>query len=349
MILKRILALGLAVVTSLSVMTTNVYADDVNSGSSGSEVAGSWAEYAHRFFAYPHNQGIRMYLVGQDGNIVSDAVDILERYPWQMNSWGDFGGDSRTAYDIFKYSYGWSTAQVDERRKANGLDKESTFAYLTGVKTLGFNGENMNEIAYGVNRKPSMGNDVIADIRYMHFGEFNNELMEATKNPATGEHTFTGGFVDPSFLMGETFHNGGSVISSILKNRYNNNLGAYYLVNMKLSKGDFSADEKRRLVYHTGTGGKYLFNLLDNGDRSAVDSGQKKVSDIMREKKYKLALEPIYYFVPELINTRPFNQISGKTYSYTLSPHIFYGTVSSLIFYTKETINLVLTYEGENS
>lgn len=350
MILKRILALGLAVVTSLSVMTTNVYATGVNSGSSGSEVAGSWAEYAHRFFAYPHNQGIRMYLVGQDGNLVSDAVDILERYPWQMGSWGDFGGDSRAAYERFKYSYGWSTPQVDERKKARGKDKEKTFAYLTGVKTLGFNGESVNNIDFGVNKRPFVSmSSVNANIRYLHFGEFNNELMEATKNPATGEHTFTGGFVDPSFLMGEAFHNGGSVISSILKNKYNNNIGAYYLVNMKLSKGSFSGDDKNRLIYHTGTGGKYLFNLLDDGDRSAVDSGQKKVSDIMREKKYKLALEPIYYFVPELKNMDPFNRVSGKDYSYTLSPRIFYGTVSSLIFYVKDTINEAVKGDGENS
>lgn len=296
MILKRILALGLAVVTSLSVLTTNVYADDVNSGSSGSEVAGSWAEYAHRLFAYPHNQGIRMYLVGQDGNLVSDAVDILERYPWQMSSWGNFGEDSRAAYDRFKYSYGWSTPQVDEIRKARGLDKEKTFAYLTGVKTLGFNGESINNIAFGVDRRPLVSMDnVNANIRYLHFGEFNNELIEATRNVTTGAYSFTGGFVDPSYLMGETFYNGGSVIDSILKNKYGNNIGAYYIVNMKLSKGSFNADSRNRLIYTAGSGGRYLFNLLDDGDRSAVDSGQKKVSDIMREKKYKLALEPIYY------------------------------------------------------
>ena len=117
MILKKIMALGLAVMTSLSVLTTNVYATGVNSGSSGSEVAGSWAEYAHRYFAYPHNQGIRMYLVDQDGQLASDTVDLLLRYPWEMGQWGDFGGDPRSMYERFKYSFGWTTPTQDEKKR----------------------------------------------------------------------------------------------------------------------------------------------------------------------------------------------------------------------------------------
>ena len=71
-LLKRFLAFSLGIITSLSALTTAYaveFGGDVNSGSSGSERAGSWAEYAHRFFAYPQNQGIRMYLVKEDGKL----------------------------------------------------------------------------------------------------------------------------------------------------------------------------------------------------------------------------------------------------------------------------------------
>lgn len=341
MILKKIMALGLAVVTSLSVLTTNVYATGVNSGSSGSEVAGSWAEYAHRYFAYPHNQGIRMYLVDEDGKLVSDAVDILQRYPWQMDEWSDFGGDPRSMYDRFKHSFGWSLPRTDAKYAERGWDKKTRFSYIIGTKTLGFDGESVASTITGADRKPVITIGSEATIRFMSFNDFSSEIRDNT--PGYG-----GGFALPSHLMGGTFHNGGEVASTYLKTKFGDKLGAQHLVDMQLN-GTFNTDYKNRKVFgKSGTKGHYLFNLLDPADRSAVEGKNKNVSDIMKEKHYKLALEPIYYIVPELINTRPGYTIIGRNYTYAF-PRVLYGTPSSLVFMIKEYINEEIASYGGNS
>lgn len=343
MILKKIMALGLAVVTSLSVLTTNVYATGVNSGSSGSEVAGSWAEYAHRYFAYPHNQGIRMYLVDQDGQLVSDAVDLLLRYPWTMSQWGDFGGDPRSMYERFKYSFGWSTPAQDEKKRERGADKEKFFGYLSGTKTLGFEGEGSASMVSGVNRKAIVSLSVPAKIRYMQLGEFNAELDNISDAIGVAR---VAKFSPPSTLVGGRFINGGASIDTFLKTKYGNKIGAQYLVDMKV-KGTFADDSAGRKVFNNASGESQLFNLLDSTDRGLVESGQKSVSDIMGEKHYKLALEPIYYFVPELTNTKPGYPIIGRNYTYAI-PRVFYGTTSSIIFMVKSMINDEIAESGEN-
>ena len=333
-ILNKVLAVTLLFVTSISLIVNTSYAaggeGDVNSGSSGSEVAGSWSQYAHRFFAYPQNQGIRMYLVKESGELASDAIDILIQYPWEINKWTNFDGAPRSEYEQFKYSFGWSSEARDSSNKLRNSSKETRFVYLTGTKTTGL----FETISYGVmgirNKADRIGG---GDIRYIKLDDFNREL---------GKKFGGAKFVPPSNLVGGHFFNGGQIINDFLKSRTaDNKLGAQALVDLKL-EGLFGEDDNlpRHNVYNnanaSGTG-VYLFNLLDANERQLVDTGQKQISTIMREKKYKLALEPLYYIVPELLNTDPGYNIYNRNYSYSFNI-VMYGTASSILKAVKELV-----------
>ena len=347
-LLKRFLAFSLGLITSLSVINP-IYASslpdfggDVNSGSSGSERAGSWAEYAHRFFAYPQNQGIRMYLVKEDGKLASDAVDILIKYPWDIDTWTSFDGAPRSEYEKFKYSFNWTHQEVQqERNKARGESKETRFCYVSGTKTTGFSESYSSWKTHIKNRASRIGG---GDIRYIKFEDFNRELSKK----------FNGAnFVPPSNLVGGQFTNGGQVINDFLKSRTaDNKLGAQVLVDLRLD-GQFGEDGRgiSHNVYNNAAGsGTYLFNLLDANERQLVDTSQKSVSAIMREKKYKLALEPIYYMVPELINVEPGYNVYPEQRNYSNSFNfVLYGTTSSILRTIKELVNFNYGLMGDDS
>lgn len=62
-----------------------VYADETslegNTNSGGSETAGNDPAYAHKFMAYPENQGYRVSIVDKSGYRVTNSVDIVNYVP----------------------------------------------------------------------------------------------------------------------------------------------------------------------------------------------------------------------------------------------------------------------------
>ena len=85
--ISRFATLMLSCLMVLSVPLTALADGDVNqnANSGGSIPSGEDAAYAHKFYAYPCNQGWRFTIVDNKGNPVSNSVDAVVYFPTDIN------------------------------------------------------------------------------------------------------------------------------------------------------------------------------------------------------------------------------------------------------------------------
>lgn len=326
-ILKRLLAFGL--IFSFLLTSVSYASENINSGYAGGELANSYAPHAHRTFAYPANQGIRTYLIDKNGNLASDIVDILERYPWEIDSWkdGEFGGASRAEFN--KYVKQFLHAYD------NTYTKMSRFAYLRGFKIEAFKNDTFVKGAVGINKIPAREDEGRASVKFIRLRDFNSII---TKDKVEN-------LVLPSNLNYDVFSAGGFVLDRILRSTVNVNgvpiSGARYFLDLKLN-GSYASGGRETFVMNSGYNTP-LYIPIDPVKRDDVLAGRKKVSDYLATEGYKLVFEPIYYIVPEFIslvdnnNSFPYIEyLERKGFAYN---YVFYGTTSSILYSLKKFIN----------
>ena len=275
---------------------------------------------AHKLFMYPENQGIRMYIVNSKGQAVTDMTDILVRYPFELDKWKDgmFGGGSRARYNEFKRFFGLMYEDTDNE------NKETNFVYLNGSKVTDVANTSLRSDG---NKGYKATNPVIGGVhtRYMK--------LDDVSHKASGKATFV---LDvPSSLMktpsGTGFAGTGEELTTILATK--NALGQPALadfINLKL-KGKFVGIANGNSVFNRSNAVSNMFEYIDSADRDKANKSDNYT--VFVEKKYKLVCEPLFYYVPEVIdfnrNETGLVDTDGKV-SHNIA-YVFYGTASSIL------------------
>lgn len=282
---------------------------------------------AHKLFMYPENQGIRMYIVNSKGQAVTDMTDILVRYPFELDKWKDgmFGGGSRARYNEFKNHFGLMYKDTE----GYGRTKESNFVYLSGSKVTSLSD---TSLTFTFNKGFKSTNPVIDGVhtRYMKLDDVGHK--------ASGKANF---ILDvPSALIstpsGTGFVGTGEELTDMLSKK--NELGQPVLsdfINLKL-KGKFVGMSNGNAVFNRSNDVSNMFEYIDTADRDKANKSDNYT--VFTEKKYKLVCEPLFYYVPEVIDFNR-NEIGlvvdddGKA-SHNIA-NVVYGTASSVLSVVK--------------
>jgi hypothetical protein len=359
---------GLVVASSLAITSSFIASAETslngNTNSGGGMGTGIDPAYAHKFMAYPENQGYRISIVDKSGNRVANSVDIVNYIPSHI--WSGIGiptdnssnkdEDYGKGFNQYKNYIGW-----EERSKDGG--KAANFLYSGGIKTEEFEKATWNP--FGVPNMTVNGKTIQTEmypkaviesgfiINYNDTAEEKNKMgmqVDYIVDKASGNHL--NGKLQPvkvplpSVLNsdGKTFRAGGSELTAILSTNMinkkdNSNVVNYaaILINMRVSKYNNSGS---KLGYQD-----YLFKFADNTLQATVGTGAEgnKVSQasIIVEKGYKVVVEPLYWYVPEVI-TSDANLIATRSSNGSSMRHmrfVCYGTVSYLAKYTENILH----------
>lgn len=324
MIRFKRLIISLLVISLVSTLNiVSLASGNVNSNGRGggfTEGTNKTEIQAHKLFMYPENQGIRMYIVNSKGQAVTDMTDILVRYPFELDKWKDgmFGGGSRARYNEFKRFFGLMYEDTDNE------NKETNFVYLNGSKVTDVANTSLRSDG---NKGYKATNPVIGGVhtRYMK--------LDDVSHKASGKATFV---LDvPSSLMktpsGTGFAGTGEELTTILATK--NALGQPALadfINLKL-KGKFVGIANGNSVFNRSNAVSNMFEYIDSADRDKANKSDNYT--VFVEKKYKLVCEPLFYYVPEVIdfnrNETGLVDTDGKV-SHNIA-YVFYGTASSIL------------------
>lgn len=83
---KRLMACILSFTLVISNVIPSMAGLDDNTNAGGSEVVGNDPVYAHKFMAYPENQGYRISIVDKNGNRVANSIDMVNYVPADVTS-----------------------------------------------------------------------------------------------------------------------------------------------------------------------------------------------------------------------------------------------------------------------
>lgn len=144
--LSKIIAIGLTACSIFSgTVSSIVYAEtsiDGNTNSGGSMDSGTDSAYAHKFMAYPENQGYRISVVDKNGDRVTNSVDIVNYAPNDLlngkglsETTNTNGGETYLGgFNLYANYLGW------DDYSSSGKNKRNSFFYSSGIKTEKFDG-----------------------------------------------------------------------------------------------------------------------------------------------------------------------------------------------------------------
>lgn len=357
----------LAGVLSLTMLATTSFVSlaDVglggNTNSGGDTTVGSNAAYAHRFMAYPENQGYRISIVDKKGDRVTNSIDIVNYVPTDINNIGynnsNNGGGRQEFIDGYnKYiNYiGWSKPKA-------GINKKNTFYYSNGIKTEAYSDLtwNRNGVPFGYNSK---GEQVETNMYPKSTFEayisamYNVKVAELTANGIEGLAPLASDIKIPlpSILNSSKtgFEPGGMELMKYFEaevGKLGQELnqrslsGAYnvlsLLVDMPIqiynNRGE-KTDKKDYLFRFTNPAEQARVGK-EEPDKVTGELSVTKPSDIIIEKGYKVIIEPLYWFVPEILTVDPVLLArNGGSSNYGNVTGVCYGTVSYLAKYTHD-------------
>lgn len=320
----------------------------VNAGSAGGVAAGNDPNYAAKFHAYPQNQGIRMSLVDKDGDRISNSVDIVNYVPSSLLNGYHFGSDvtanrySGSEAEISKYTakfinwIGW-------KKVAEGFGtKRENFEYSNGIKTEKYT---ENTWSHGVDAgiAPHRGKYGTINTIMIPRGAFNQLLFatidaDAIKDGKIADwdalNLLTDRMVIPSLLGSDgNFSPGGTLLKAAFESQIKFRDGsvgerniASYILNMWVTVYDNRGNGTR--------GGRKLFEILDGVQgkeklgTTKEDGTKYDLSDLLSEYKYRMIVEPIYWYVPEIVTTNPERIAQKGTLHENYINGVMYGTAS---------------------
>lgn len=332
-----------------------------NTNSGGDTTVGSNAAYAHRFMAYPENQGYRISIVDKKGDRVTNSIDIVNYVPTDINNIGynnsNNGGGRQEFIDGYnKYiNYiGWSKPKA-------GINKKNTFYYSNGIKTEAYSDLtwNRNGVPFGYNSK---GEQVETNMYPKSTFEayisamYNVKVAELTANGIEGLAPLASDIKIPlpSILNSSKtgFEPGGMELMKYFEaevGKLGQELnqrslsGAYnvlsLLVDMPIqiynNRGE-KTDKKDYLFRFTNPAEQARVGK-EEPDKVTGELSVTKPSDIIIEKGYKVIIEPLYWFVPEILTVDPVLLArNGGSSNYGNVTGVCYGTVSYLAKYTHD-------------
>lgn len=349
--LLRVLAIGLGAV--ISVTTPTITLADVslggNTNSGGGTGVGSDPAYAHKFMAYPENQGYRISIVDENGDRVANSIDIVNYVPDDFFNLGIIsnnnsmnGGGAKeylAGFNQYKNYFGWDSYSYT---------KPDRFLYSNGIKTEEWRSDTWEKTGVP-NRNGKYGTittEIISMIDFkVAFESDYFEYMNTYKTANPGGELITPinfGIVVPSKLEGSSFKAGGAHMKSLLETPILNNKGEQ-VANVASRTVDMLApkfDNKGQFI----GGRQNLFRFIKQEDNTLLATPKeeglaRKNSDIVEARGYKLIIEPLYWYVIEILSSNP-----ALTSKATNGVHIgsvtfvSYGTVSYLSKWVEQEI-----------
>lgn len=364
----------LAGVLSLAMMATTSFVSlaDVglggNTNSDGDTTVGSNAAYAHRFMAYPENQGYRISIVDKTGDRVTNSIDIVNYVPTDINNIGyensNNGGGRQefiSGYNKYINYIGWSAPKA-------GINKKNTFYYSNGIKTEAYSDLtwNKNGVPTGYNLK---GEPVETNMypknafEALLSSKYDSKVAELTANGVEGlaplpkdanGRTIPIKISLPSILNSSKtgFEPGGMELMKYFEaevGKFGQELnqrslsGAYNVLSLLVdtvgpvynNKGEW-ADRFDYLFRFTNPAEQARVGK-EEPDKITGELSVTKPSDIIIEKGYKVIIEPLYWFVPEILTVDPVLLArNGGSSNYGNVTGVCYGTVSYLAKYTHD-------------
>lgn len=347
--ISRFAALMLSCLMVLSVPLTALADGDVNqnANSGGAIPSGEDAAYAHKFYAYPCNQGWRFTIVDDKGNPVSNSVDAVVYFPTHIEDIvranktptisGATGSTSEllNGYQRYKHWIGWT----DNSKGGLNQTKDKSLMMSNGIKTREFTGVSWNH--FGVPNTVVNGRSIQNKVYPISI--LNEYLRDAIKYLIEKE----GGTVDanklaelsipvPSILNGNQFSAGGTLLKEMATkavNEFNTDSTKKLESNIIKAVLNAKAPVYNNQCQQVGSGSDFLFRYINPEDNSRIDTigsdGEKIfVSTIFTEKQYKLAVEPIYFGIPELVayDTGVIQKFGN--FHIAWANGVWYGTVS---------------------
>lgn len=367
---KRLVA-GLLSLTMLATASFVSLADvglGGNTNSDGDTTVGSDAAYAHRFMAYPENQGYRISIVDKTGDRVTNSIDIVNYVPTDINNIGyensNNGGGRQefiSGYNKYINYIGWSAPKA-------GINKKNTFYYSNGIKTEAYSDLtwNKNGVPTGYNLK---GEPVETNMypknafEALLSSKYDSKVAELTANGVEGlaplpkdanGRTIPIKIPLPSILNSSKtgFEPGGMELMKYFEaevGKFGQELnqrslsGAYNVLSLLVdtvgpvynNKGEW-ADRFDYLFRFTNPAEQARVGK-EEPDKITGELSVTKPSDIIIEKGYKVIIEPLYWFVPEILTVDPVLLArNGGSSNYGNVTGVCYGTVSYLAKYTHD-------------
>lgn len=348
--ISRLAALMLSCLMVLSVPLTALADGDVNqnANSGGAIPSGVDAAYAHKFYAYACNQGWRFTIVDNKGNPVSNSVDAVVYFPTDVKNILSAGNTNIIAnvtgstsvmlegYEKYKSWIGWTNY-------ANkGMTKDKSLMMSNGIKTREFTGVSWNH--YGVPNTVvngrSIGNKVYPiTVLNGYLRIAIQKLIEAEGGTANIEELKKLEIPVPSVLNENSFTAGGTLLKEMAiktVNEFNTDKNIKIESNVIKAVLNAKATVYNNKCEKVGSESDFLFRYINPEDNSKL--GDKMPAEIFTEKQYKLAVEPIYFGVPELVtfDTDVIQKFGSSHIAWANG--VWYGTVS---YINKQLYNLV--------
>lgn len=318
---------------------------DVNGDSIGAVVANSDPAYAHKFMAYVHNSGYRFSIISEDGKLQSNTVDIVRYFPKELTDGG--GSHLPGGWKEYLYYTGW--IKKDTKKKV---------WYSSGIKTQEYNRYTWNDEGVpGANAKMYSFADFEAIPEYKFEGYFAQAFHEIYGEnavlprefkwipPITWDETATG-LVEAA---GGKFLD---LMTTTIPAVPEKNISELWYISLLT---------KMNMPVRDGAGNpsptsevEHLFIFTDASDRQKLtqdnpETGTKYTElDIIREKKYKLLIEPVFWYVPELKTADPtvaarYTLNGQPTFHLDYIDGVCYGTASYLLKYAYESFSEKVT------
>nr|DAS80220.1 MAG TPA: hypothetical protein [Caudoviricetes sp.] len=357
-VLKQGLSLALAVAVTVAVPVTAFAAGGlgVNADSDGGVAAGNDPNYAAKFHAYPQNQGIRLSIVDKNGDRVANSVDIVNYVPSRLLSNFSFGSGSEVVSNRYSGSeteIGKYTSRfIDWIGWRKGGNKRERFQYSNGIKTEPYTGISWsNGVDSGV--APHNGRYGVIQTVMIPRAEFNHYLgLEIEYRSGLIGKSVKRDSLDallrrmtiPSYLNSDgNFLPGGVALKKAFAANVEYTDGSQSDVNVATYLLDFPVplhDNKGNIAI----GGMSLFELLPSApgkekiNTTKADGTKYGLADAMIEYKYSLIVEPIYWYVPEILTTNPERIAQKGTLHENYINAVTYGTASYISKFAYEEL-----------
>lgn len=345
--ISRLAAIMLSCLMVLSVPLTALADGDVNqnANSGGAIPSGVDAAYAHKFYAYACNQGWRFTIVDNKGNPVSNSVDAVVYFPTDVKNILSAGNTNIIAnvtgstsvmlegYEKYKHWIGWTNYTN------KGLTKDKSLMMSNGIKTREFTGVSWNH--YGVPNTVvngrSIGNKVYPITVLNYYLQLAiKDLIEQEGGTVDVNKIAELGIPVPSVLNGNQFSAGGTLLKEMANkavNEFNTDSNKKLESNVIKAVLNAKAPVYNNKCEKVGSGSDFLFRFINPEDNSKLgttgsDGNIILVANIFKEKQYKLAVEPIYFGVPELVtfDTDVIQKFGSSHIAWANG--VWYGTVS---------------------
>lgn len=368
-IFRQILSGTLALALAISAPMVSLADEGLggNTNSDGDTTVGSDAAYAHRFMAYPENQGYRISIVDKTGDRVTNSIDIVNYVPTDINNIGyensNNGGGRQefiSGYNKYINYIGWSAPKA-------GINKKNTFYYSNGIKTEAYSDLtwNKNGVPTGYNLKGEpVETNMYPKAKFEEYLTtlYNIKVAELTEKGVEGlvplpkdsnGRTIPIKIPLPSILNSSKtgFEPGGRDLMKCFEaeiGKYGQELdkrslnGAYNILSLLVDMAVPIHNNKG-----VGLDGRvdHIFRFTNPAEQARVGKEEPdkitgeltKIdpSDIITEKGYKVIVEPLYWFVPEILTVHPdLLARNNGSLNYGNVTGVCYGTVSYLAKYT---------------